>query len=261
MKSTEILILGYGWQGKYVEQICRDAGINTVATTTTGREGTVPFKFDPLNTDPQQFTKLPSADTVLITFPLPTIESSAILMGLYKAAHGDKSKWILLGSTRAFVGNPWADRHGPIKPDARYNAEEAFIKLGGCVLNLAGLYGGTRQPKGWIPRVAPTKEALKLKTSLHLIHGLDVARLIVKVSNNFTAGQRWIVTDLRVYDWWELVLGYETGEKLEWVKELILESGCKAVPRPADTMDRALDSKDVWRQFDMKPLESLFHPQ
>ncbi|KAJ3262537.1 hypothetical protein HK103_000066 [Boothiomyces macroporosus] len=261
MKTVEILILGYGWQGKYVDQICRESGINVAATTTSGREETIPFKFDPVNSDPQQYKRLPSAKTVLITFPLPTIESAAIIMGLYNAAHGDKSKWILLGSTRAFVGKPWADRHGPVQPDARYNAEEAFLKLGGCVLNLAGLYGGSRQPQNWIPRVAPTKEALKLKTSLHLIHGLDVARLIVKVSNNFTAGQRWIVTDLRVYDWWELVLGYEAGERLDWVRELILESGCKAVPRPPDMMDRALDSKEVWKQFDMKPLESLFHPK
>ena len=70
---------------------------------------------------------------------------------------------------------------------------------------------------------APTKEALKngtissispiisktiriLQGSLHMIHGLDVARAILAVHAEFSKaqGQQWIITDGSVYDWWDL---------------------------------------------------------
>jgi hypothetical protein len=141
---------------------------------------------------------------------------------------------------------------------------EFFLKTTrGCVLNLAGLWGGIRKPPGWLGRVAATKEDLKQKTSLHLIHGLDVARLVERVMKDFTPGERWLVTDLRVYDWWELVLGWnESGEERKlWVRELMKESGIKSLPRPVDQLDRALDSTHVWHRFQILPEESLYHPR
>jgi nucleoside-diphosphate-sugar epimerase len=68
------------------------------------------------------------------------------------------------------------------------------------VLNLAGLWGGTRIPRNWVSRVAPTKDALVKKGSVHFIHGEDVARAIIVVHRRFSPGQRWILTDERVYD-------------------------------------------------------------
>jgi hypothetical protein len=129
--------------------------------------------------------------------------------------------------------------------------------MGGCVLNLAGLYGGPRQPKNWIPKVAGTKASLAAKTSIHLIHGLDVARLVIAVNSKFTPGQRWLVTDLRVYDWWDLVLSLDEGERLPWVLELLSESKTKALPRPSEMLDRCLDSKETWVKFGLLPTQSL----
>lgn len=57
------------------------------------------------------------------------------------------------------------------------------------MLNLSGLWGGMRQPKNWIDRVASTKEKLKEKASLHMVHGQDVARGIVAVHRNFSLAQ------------------------------------------------------------------------
>ena len=57
------------------------------------------------------------------------------------------------------------------------------------MLNLAGLWGGERQAKNWIGRVAATKEQLKGKTSLHMVHGEDVARAIIAVHQNFEIGR------------------------------------------------------------------------
>lgn len=62
------------------------------------------------------------------------------------------------------------------------------------MLDLAGLWGGERNPRHWIERVAATKEQLAEKKSLHLIHGLDVARGILGVHGNWKrmAGERFV---------------------------------------------------------------------
>ena len=57
----------------------------------------------------------------------------------------------------------------------RVIAEDELRDLGACMLDLAGLYGGERDPKNWVMRVATTKEQVKGKLALHLAHGADVA--------------------------------------------------------------------------------------
>lgn len=54
--------------------------------------------------------------------------------------------------------------------------------------------------RNYVSRVAPTKEALKDKGSIHMVHGIDVARAIIALSKDFTDGERWALTDGRVYD-------------------------------------------------------------
>jgi hypothetical protein len=235
-------------------------GILCTATTTTGRDDTIPFEYS--DTLPiEAYLKLPKAEMIVITFPLPSEHSAEVIVQAYNKIHQIAPKWILFGSTRPWHGtssDPWATRHGPVRPDARYQSEEVMLRMGGCILNLAGLYGGPRQPKNWIPKVASTKASLAVKTSIHLIHGLDVARLVLAVNQKFTPGQRWLVTDLRVYDWWELVLGLDEGERIPWVLELLQENKTKALPRPPELMDRCLDSKETWIHFGLLPTQSLY---
>lgn len=67
------------------------------------------------------------------------------------------------------------------------------------------------------------------KTSIHMVHGFDVARAIMAVRDQFNlaVGSRWIVTDGRVYvscidmfflnfffiryDWWDLASAWGAG--------------------------------------------------
>lgn len=46
-----------------------------------------------------------------------------------------------------------------------------------------------------------------------MLHGLDVARAILAVHDQFhiAAGSRWIVTDGRTYDWWDLASAWGNG--------------------------------------------------
>jgi len=138
---------------------------------------------------------------VLITFPLRGEHQSTHLYNSYVETHkldNAQYQFVQLGSTGIFTipnQDLWVTRHSRYdKSNARAIAEDELLQLGGCVLNLSGLWGGARQPRNWIDRVASTKEKLKEKTSLHLIHGHDVARAIVAVHRNFSRamGQRFV---------------------------------------------------------------------
>lgn len=106
-----------------------------------------------------------------------------------------------------------------------------------------------------------------------MIHGTDVARAIVAVHENFAAaaGQRWLLTDLRVYDWWDLASAWgnggadssnnsgdasPSGPQPGWVKELMIEHGVRVLPRPPGSMGRVLDSREFWSVFGLSPLKA-----
>ena len=108
-----------------------------------------------------------------------------------------------------------------------------------------------------------------LQGSLHLIHGKDVARSILAAHRNFDKleGQRWCLTDLRVYDWWELVSSWTpsarsgeydvTNNPTLWVKQLMSERGIRALPRPMEQLGRTLDSREFWEVVELTPWVTL----
>ncbi|KAJ9636261.1 hypothetical protein H2201_006240 [Coniosporium apollinis] len=271
--SVDLLILGAGWTSTFLIPLLSRFKISHAATTTTGRDNTIPFKFDPSSNTLDQYKALPSAKTVLITFPLTGTGQSQLLTRSYRQIHGGSNNWIQLGSTGIYKNDSeWSDENSPYDTsNARAIAEDELLShASGCVLNLAGLYGGSRDPKNWITRVAKTKDEVKKKGALHLIHGEDVAQAILGVHERFTPGKRWIITDLHVYDWWDLIeswgaeakeraretMGVEVAEKLEfvkWVGELMVEEGVRALPRDVETLGRRLDSREFWRTVGVWP--------
>lgn len=287
--AVELLILGAGWTSQFLIPLLESSHITYAATTTTGHDGTIPFKFDPDSDSPAPFEALPTARTVLITFPLKGTGQSKRLASLYSRTHESPKEdpgpegpsaplafqWIQLGSTGIFASPHWNTHTSPYDvTNARAIAEDELLSLGsGCVLNLAGLYGGPRDPKTWVPRVATTKEAVKAKNALHLIHGVDVARGILGVHQRFSevgSGKRWLLTDLRVYDWWDLMSswakeveglveekeGVEVAQSLDyarWVGELMRENEVRALPRGAEQLGRVLDSSAFWEAIGMWP--------
>jgi len=269
MKEVELLILGAGWTSNFLVPQLEDAGIAYAATTTTGRDGTIPFKFDPESGDAEPYKRLPAAQTVLITFPLVGHNQSKALVGLYRSAHGAKNNWIQLGSTGIFnqLVDEWStsDSHYD-KHDKRAIAEDELLSLHGCVLNLSGLYGGERVPARWLSRIVKSKEDIQKRGAVHFIHGEDVARAIIATHRKFTPGKRWIIADLRVYDWWDLIMSFSaaaessTAEEqqlgqqcAEWVGELMVEGGIRALPRNTSTLGRKLDSRGFWQYHSTWP--------
>ncbi|KAJ3107154.1 hypothetical protein HDU96_008008 [Phlyctochytrium bullatum] len=221
--------------GTYVLTECQNAGVSVGYTTTTGRDGSIPFKFDAESENPEPFRALPAAKTVLITFPLKGELSARRFLTLYKETHEPRSSnFLLLGSTSAIQPedpstSPWCDENVKIDlKDPRVAAEQVVLADGGCILSLSGLYDyGRRFPGNFVgmlddtllrfsfcckplliscspERVVPSKEVLATKTSVHYIHGEDVARAILSVHHRFSPARRWVLTNLRVYDWWDL---------------------------------------------------------
>ena len=195
---VSFLILGAGWTSTFLLPILTERKISHAATSTTGRDDTIKFTFDPSATDLSPYQALPVADTILITFPLKSHGQSKHLLSLYAQTHPNtKPQYIQLGSTGIWQieDHPlWVDRHSKYdKKNARAAAEDELRELGGAVLNLAGLWGGPRQPRDWVGRVAASKEALGKKASLHMVHGQDVARAVVALSEKFTPGERWVI--------------------------------------------------------------------
>lgn len=123
--------------------------------------------------------------------------------------------------------------------------------------------------------------------SIHLIHGLDVARAILAVHNEpkKAVNNRWLVTDGRVYvssmllsiepmtdfvfryDWWDLASAWGTGgadgkdkplrgPQPGWVRELMDEEGVRALPRTPEQLGNALDSREFWNTFNLSPAKA-----
>lgn len=300
MQCDDILILGAGWTATFLIPLLRRHKMTFSATTSDGRtvagEPTIKFRFDsskPALDQGHLFAPLPQARYVLITFPLKGSEESKVITQAYSTTHGLQARFIQLGSTGIWKEDPsqkpWLDRQSPYdSKDARAVAEDVLRALGGCVLNLAGLWGGERDPRHWVDRVATTKAAVRGKTSLHMIHGEDVARVIVWLIyrcneedgwEKFGKGQRWMVTDGFVYDWWSLFAGwadtaaqkdkdeeggqdevmmeeYGPSNQAKWVYELLEEEGVRALPRGPERLGRCYDSRELWKTLKIAPLKA-----
>lgn len=110
-----------------------------------------------------------------------------------------------------------------------------------------------------------------------MIHGIDVSRAILAVHGDWKAanGERWMLTDTRVYDWWDLAAAWGSeqpkseedkaeegpnernrskGPQAQWVLELMRETNVRALPRSVEQLGRALDSTGFWDTFKLAPV-------
>jgi hypothetical protein len=286
MQELDILILGAGWTSTFLIPLLEAKNLSFAATTRDGRKvagaNTIRWAFNPdedsADTEQNQFSALPLARHVLISFPLTGHGQSETLVRGYEKIYSkklDEIRFIQLGSTGIWQipqKTIWVSRRSPYDTsNKRAVAEDELLKLGGCVLNLAGLWGGERQPSNWVDRVAKNKEDVKNKKSLHLIHGQDVARAIVAVMGYWYSGksQRWMLTDGFVYDWWSLIAGWadskngsdssadrEPLEQAKWVHELMQEQKIWALPRSKEELGRCYYGREFWDTFQMTPLKA-----
>lgn len=77
-----------------------------------------------------------------------------------------------------------------------------------------------------------------------------------------------ILTDLFVYDWWALILGFagevdenngnedRAGKQITWVGELMDEHQVRALPRSFELLGRCYDVIEFWKTFELMPTRS-----
>ncbi|KZT23333.1 hypothetical protein NEOLEDRAFT_1149446 [Neolentinus lepideus HHB14362 ss-1] len=186
LEKVDILILGAGWSSTFLIPLCKEQQISYAATSRDGREGTIPFIFDPESDDATQFSSLPDANTVF------SIRVS-----------GGSESWVDRMMEWRCTYNPWHRRR-------------------------------PRDSRG------PPQ--------------FDKA-----------TGQRWFLTDQRMYDWWDLASAWgsggessrgsdPTGPQAGWVRELMDEERVRALPRSPEQIGRALDSREFLRTFGLSPV-------
>lgn len=235
--SVQILVLGAGWTSNFVETLCDADTISYATTSRSGRDSTVKFIFDPDSDALDPYTVLPSARTVIITFPITTQGASERLIRLYCQTHGQddgdaasKTRFVQLGTTsiwdvrtfsfdyllgliknfqgKRFTDGPstsahiWYDRHSLFTSTPRAEAEKELLALSPSfpttVLNLSGLWGGTRSPKTWVDKVAPSKEALRSKVCIPSVPYFLISSRKQFSREAFTSSTAWT---LRVRFW------------------------------------------------------------
>jgi hypothetical protein len=76
-----------------------------------------------------------------------------------------------------------------------------------------------------------------------------------------------MLTDMFVYDWWSLALGWGNGGSvtdgkdaegphMQWVRELMVDEGIKALPRDMETLGRCYDSREFWDSLGLAPVRA-----
>ncbi|KAI8837086.1 hypothetical protein BC829DRAFT_405266 [Chytridium lagenaria] len=269
MTTIDLLIAGLGWTGEYVLRECESQSIKVAYTTTSGRDNSIAFRFDPESDDPEPFRTLPSTSTLLITFPLLGALAAKRFITLYKETHPDTAQpnYIILGTT-SYVqpvpgsGSPWCDENVAIDPkEPRVAAEIVVMEAGGCALSLSGLFDYKRR--------YPGNFFCQQRPPVHFIHGEDVARAIIALHSNFSAKKRWIydcpfetlstsqsaITDVAITD--DLDDDeIKRRERCQWVLELMVEQGVRGLPREAGPLGRAIDSRAFWDYANITPIHT-----
>lgn len=187
------------------------------------------------------------------------------------------------GTADLAMADGYSTHESPIDTsNSRGRVEDALLALQSSqrnctVLNLAGLYGHTRQPINFLRRAVQSVGALEAKGSLHLIHGQDVARAIAASLHAKVWGKRWILTDTKTYDWWllarTLTESRGTDEEHErytaWARQVSDKHGVTSLPRPPigpgtapppvgskerlRILCRVLDSSAFWTTVGLEP--------
>ncbi|KAJ1552381.1 hypothetical protein HK096_000396, partial [Nowakowskiella sp. JEL0078] len=267
--SVDILILGLGFTGEYIRDEAFRVNKTVAATTTTGRDSTIQWKFDPAAPE-TSYRVLPITSNIVITFPILDASYTSLILRNYLSTHSavPAISVVLLGSTGVYSAPTGiVNRSGSILDSERVRGENgllAMIEENGvpvytAVLALAGLFDHVRRrPVDWVARVATSKEKLGNKGALNLVHGKDVGRAVVRLfdvlGGNIVSGERWVLSDLRLYDWWAIALGSE--KEGGWVLELMSEKGVIVLPRDGlEKISRVIDAVETWVRLGITPEE------
>lgn len=190
-----LAVFGLGPVGRALRDRAADQGWLPEVYTRSG-QGAAPFDAG----DREQVAALlrrPAPEAAVVTFP-PRVADTTLWPGLLA--------WcpyvLLLGTTSSYrrdAGSPITSSTPQVEDHPRARVEQQLLEGGGGLLRLAGLYGGSRDPLGWLRRGRIGAEPRQV----NLIHHEDAAAAaLAMVQRRLAAahpvsdGQRHTLRDL-----------------------------------------------------------------
>ncbi|ALE40321.1 hypothetical protein KQY10_05305 [Leptospira interrogans] len=253
-------IFGLGYTGVRIADLLKSqTGIelNTFSANTQIK-GTLIFDFSNavvLKQFSEKFSKN-SFDLSLVTFPVQKLsDPTAFLDVLFSVSKNS----ILLGTTSIYKRIPDIIESTPILKDHdRFVVETDWLRRGGKILRLCGIYGPLRNPADWIRKGLVKKNSRQL----NLIHGDDVALTIsLLIQKIQTAGWDMIPNVLNLSDnqwhtWKEIFSFLEEHNKIsETSIEESIKEDCFIDSEKIRILLPDLQTKDFW--IELENLEGI----
>ena len=211
MKSS-ISILGYGYTGRVLSQLCLKDNLPFVATSRypnanlTQIDPTQRIEFDLVRKD--TWGNLPSKRPTIWCFPampFDVVQEFArrfLSMDSQLVVLGSTSAYDIPGHSRASDPPPWIDETYPVNTKLPRVRGEEYLRtqFGAIVLRVAGIYGPGRNPLDWIRRGRVTAA----KKFVNLIHVEDLAHICLAALERGTSGEIYNVSDGTPRQWSEI---------------------------------------------------------
>ncbi|WP_372370542.1 hypothetical protein [Candidatus Uabimicrobium sp. HlEnr_7] len=190
----KIAIFGLGYVGKRLVTALKSHFKVTSYSTKTQIDNS--FIFDATKKSEVQKISASKYDLTITTFPINNacIEYIDFLFATC-------SKNILLGSTgiykRSSLGEIVTEKTPLLTEHKRYQSEINFIKRGGVILRLAGIYGKKRVPLNWLksPRVGYCDK------QLNLIHVNDIVEALQLMITQYPVDHVYNLSDGEKHTW------------------------------------------------------------
>ncbi|XDD51328.1 hypothetical protein AB3N59_06095 [Leptospira sp. WS92.C1] len=250
-----VSVFGLGYTGIRIYESLKSLPNFRLETfsATTKVEGTQAFDFsnqDSLSSFQNQFGKN-VFDLGIVTFPIQKLSQRNRFLDILFSA---SKNLILLGTTSIYRRVPDITETTPLLTDhERFETEEEWLRRGGKLLRLCGIYGPGRNPADWARRGLVKKSSRQL----NLIHGNDVAVAVCLLTEKirkegFVAiPNRLNLSDHQWHTWKEIFSFLEEHEKI--TKSEVVESGLEDCFIDSGTIRALLpdlQTKDFWTELE-----------
>jgi hypothetical protein len=175
-----VAVFGLGYTGKRIAeklQAFPEISLRSFSSKTQ-ISGTENFDFSDTNSLTTFSKKISpkEIDLGIVTFPVQKLQDPSLFLDLLFVSVKNP---ILLGTTSIYRRDPDIVESTPLLEDHdRFSVEEEWLRRGGKILRLCGIYGPGRNPADWARKGLVKKNSRQL----NLIHGDDVALTVVRLT-------------------------------------------------------------------------------
>ena len=194
-----IVLLGCGFVGKFLIPVLESNGYKVFPTSRNPQSNlqglSNSIKFDLM--DESTYINIPADSQIIFMFPAEPVEKLKIF---YEYIKNTSTVKIVLGTTSSYKDTSGIlNEKYPLSDQIkRVQGETFLIKNGAVVLQLSGIYGGSRHPFKWLNK-GLIKNSNK---TVNLVHVNDICKIILKFLESDLSSERFNLSDGQKY-WWK----------------------------------------------------------